>query len=125
MIADWKSAGSWIALETPEYIFEVEEWRRGEDQMVFVHLLVLKWNLTALKRMVHAFSVFRECVTVPVYACGEVDDAKWRAFVALFGFKPLTEVECTDGKRRRLYIHIKELPNVRVTNPEADPKLTE
>lgn len=116
----WSSGGSWIANDTPDYVFEVEEFHRGTDQMVFVHLMVRTWTPRALKQMLHDFEVFREAVPLPcVYAVGDLGDDKWAHFVRLFGFQPLSEVDCTDGSRRQLFIHLKDTTNVGQSDPET------
>jgi hypothetical protein len=106
MTDDWIRIGETVAIENPEYELALEEYRRGADQMVFIHLWVKKdWSLALLKRFKHEFSVLRQHVTCPLYACSEADDDKWSKFVTLFGFKPLSEALCTDGVTRRIYWH--------------------
>lgn len=106
-------------LDTPEYVFEVQEFKRGTDQMVFIHLHIHKWTLSVLKRICREFAVFRKCVDVPLYAIAEWDDEKWAHFVSLFGFKFLNDVNCTDGKRRRLFIHLKDFEENERVNHSA------
>lgn len=103
---DWHSVREDIVLDHPEYQLSLEEYRRGEDQMVFIHLYVWKdWSAKLLKRFMHEWKILRKHVTCPLYACADIDDDKWSKFVQLFGFKPLSEAICTDGKTRRIYWH--------------------
>lgn len=114
MTEGWKLVGEWKAIDCPEYLFEVEEYRCGKDQMVFVHLHVWKWSKTVFKRLKKDFALFRECIPGPIFTAGTNDDDKFLRFVSLFGWTPLTVIPCTDGKTRRLFIHIKKHKNTNV-----------
>jgi hypothetical protein len=106
---NWKQVSNHIICKRPEYIFELDEHRNGDAQMIFVHVTVHKWSKSTLKEMLSVFRTFRECVTCPLYAVGEVDDDKWASFVSLFGFRPLLDqVVCINGERRRLFVHLKQ-----------------
>jgi hypothetical protein len=103
---DWIRIGETIAIDNNEYELALEEFRRGDDQMVFIHLWVKKdWSLALLKRFKYEFGVLRQHIKCPLYAMSEADDDKWSKFVTLFGFKPLSEALCTDGVSRRIYWH--------------------
>src|SRR6187455_1070457 len=95
---DWKDCGETTAVERPEYYCGLQEFRRGDDQMVFIHLTVRKWSKKTLKLALHDFALLRQFVTCPLYCAGEVDDKKFANWVRLFGFKFLTQAICTDGK---------------------------
>lgn len=105
----WQRTASYIAVDCPEYLFELDEHRNTDtgDQMLFVHLLVRCWSKTTLKNMQSVFKAFRECVTCPLYASTIVDDDKWARFISYFGFVPLQNVVCEDGLTRRLFINLK------------------
>lgn len=91
---------------TDDYWFELDEYKRASgDQFLLVHIRVHKWSLSVFKRMLHEWRVFRQCITAPVFACPEVDDARWVKFVSAMGFKPLQQVICNNGASRPLFIH--------------------
>lgn len=108
MLDDWKSIDEHTVVDCPEYYCGLEEFRRGQDQMMFIHFTVHQWSKATLKKAKREFDLLRQCVTCPLYGCGEVDDKKWESFVKLFGFQFLTDAICTDGKKRRVFIHIKD-----------------
>jgi hypothetical protein len=104
----WKRVASYIAVDCPTYLFELDEHRNAAgEQMLFVHLLVRQWSKSTLKTMLHVFKQFRECVTCPLYASTKVDDEKWSRFISYFGFVPLLHAVCEDGQTRRLFINLK------------------
>lgn len=103
----WKSIRTDTVIDCPEYKWTLEEFRNDADQqMLFVHLDVhADMTLKLLKRMQYEWALFRKHVPCPVFACGSHDDEKFAAFVKLFGFKPLSQANCTDGLSRRIYWH--------------------
>ena len=111
MMEGWHEAGRYVVEDCPEFLCELQEFRRGNDQMVFIHLTTENWSLKTLRKMQNDFALLRECVTCPLYACGNDTDEKWAQFISLFGFRPLTEAVCTDGKRRRIFVHFKDKNN--------------
>lgn len=113
---DWKNVGGPVVIDCPEFFFDLNEFQRGDDHMVFAHLTVHKWSLTVLKRILQDFAVFRTHVTCPLYALGSQDDEKWAAFVALLGFKFLTNVICENGEQRRLFMNFKDQPSAHQQN---------
>ena len=117
---DWQKVGSHVVISKPEYEFEIDEFRRGDDQMVFVHMWVLDWSKSVLRDMLAAWKIFRQCVTCPLYAVAEIDDDKWTGYVSLFGFKPLTEVVLNNGEHRRLFIHRKQENNEQLQQARTD-----
>lgn len=107
-VTEWVPEEEVPILDTDNYYFALEEFRRGKDQMVFVHLTVHNWTPKVFKEIIKNWKLFRECVTCPLFALGGVEDQeKWEAFVKLLGFTPLQEVICENGAKRRLFIHIK------------------
>jgi hypothetical protein len=108
----WAYCGSHTVYDKPEYFFDLEEWRCGDRQMVFVHLLFHKWSPRVLRQALEDWRVFREHVACPLYAMGQDDDDKWAKFVSLFGFKFLADgLACTDGRSRRIFYHAKDCPS--------------
>lgn len=105
---DWKKTNEWVAYECPEFVFELDEWRNGSAQMIFVHLWIKTWTKTVLKRCLEVFTAFRAVTDVPLYAMGEEDDGKFERFAHLFGLTPLIDAVGTDGKSRRIFISVKD-----------------
>jgi hypothetical protein len=93
------------ALTDADYCFEIDEYRRGPDQMLLAHLRVFRWSPSVLKSLLKHWAQLRQCVKAPLFASGEVDDDKWRRFVTLLGFEPLEHVKCENGETRLLFIH--------------------
>lgn len=91
---------------TDDWWFEIDEYRRGQDQFLLVHLRVKNWKLSALKQFAREWKVFRQCVTAPLYACADVDDDKWERFVSRFGFRFFCNIVCNNGEQRRLFVSI-------------------
>lgn len=115
---DWVCLGETPAIDKDEYYFAIEELRRaapsgvGEDQMIFVHLLVYEHSVSIYKEILRNWKLFRECVTCPLYAvCGVKDTVKWEKFVSRLGFKFLMNIVCENGEARRLFVHKKENKN--------------
>jgi hypothetical protein len=90
---------------TDDYWFEIDEYRRGEDKLLLVHLQFFRWTPSVLKTVIREFKQFRQHVRAPLFACPPVDDAKWRKFVSMMGYHFLQNIECGDGFARPLYIH--------------------
>lgn len=111
MLHDWQFMGEWTVVERAEYVSEIGEYRRGNDQMVFLHITVHKFSPRVLKQALADFKLLRQVITCPLYACGEVDDKKFEKWVRLFGFQFLSTALCTDGKQRRVFIHFTDGTN--------------
>lgn len=107
----WVKVGEQTVLDTPAYLWVLEEFRNGDAQMVFVHLTIRKWLRATFKELLAHWKLFREVVTCPIYACPDDDDDKFAQFAGLFGFKPISEAMCTDGKLRRIFVSLKENKN--------------
>src|ERR1700693_1089742 len=90
------------AHDTPDFLFEIDEYRRATDgeQRLLAHIAVHTWTPSALKKILHEWRVLRKCVPAPLYAVPKDDDEKWAKFVGLLGFKPLSKVMCNDGVER-------------------------
>ncbi len=99
---------TYVAIDKPEYVFELEEMRNGDDQMVFAHIRVHEWSKAVLKQMLADFKAFREHVTCPLFAVSEHDGDKWEHFISYFGFKFLQNVICENGEERRLFLNLPE-----------------
>lgn len=93
-------------LERPEYLFEIDEYLDAAGhQFLYAHLRVFKFTPSVMKRILADWRAFRACVSAPLFAIGEEDDAKWRRFVSMLGFQPALEVVCLNGERRLMYRH--------------------
>jgi hypothetical protein len=89
------------------YIFEIDEYRRGADQLLQAHFRFFKFSPSALKSALKHWRLFRSVVTAPLVCWGEDDGDTWKHFVSLFGFKPLHQsILCNNGARRELYTNI-------------------
>jgi hypothetical protein len=95
-----------MAHQTDYVTFALDEYRDAEGhQMLLAHLHVHKWTPQYLKRIRRDWAVFRNAVTMPLFATPKDYDAKWDRFVTLMGWKPYSSVLCHDGIERPLYIH--------------------
>lgn len=91
---------------TDDYWFELDEYTDGEHTMLLVHLQFFHWSASVLKTVIREFKKFRQHVRAPLFACPPTDDAKWRKFVDMMGYRYLQDIVCEDGVMRPLYIHI-------------------
>jgi hypothetical protein len=89
---------------TDGWLFEIDEYKRGEEQFLLAHFRFHKWSLSALKQITREWKLFRQCVPAPLYACAEEDDDKWERFVSRFGFRFLCNTVCNNGEHRRLFV---------------------
>ena len=95
-----------LVLDKPEYLFDIDEYRRGQEQFLLAHISVHEWSPRVLKMILHDWRLFRQCVTAPLFACaGPGDTDKWERFVSRLGFRFLRNVICENGEPRRLFIH--------------------
>jgi hypothetical protein len=95
-----------LAHDTDYCTFELDDYRSDEGrQMLIAHLRVHKWSHSYLRRIAHDWAVFRQAVTVPLFASPMQDDPSWVKFVTLMGWRPYSTVLCHDGIERPLYIH--------------------
>jgi hypothetical protein len=102
-----------------DYAMHLDEYKRGQDQFLLLHLRFNRWTPSVFKRFITHWHLFRRCVSAPLFALGEVDDDKWEHFVTRFGFKYLQTVQCANGEHRRLFIHrTPEASNVRIRQQE-------
>jgi hypothetical protein len=91
-----------------EYWFEIDEYRRGQDQFLLAHLRIVTWTPSILKRIMREWKMFRQCVSAPLFAIAEVDDDKWERFVARLGFRFHCNTVCNNGEHRRMFISYKD-----------------
>jgi len=87
----------------PEYWFEVDEYRRGEEVFLLAHLRFAKFTPALFKRWLAEWRAFRACVDAPIFAIGEVDDKKFERFVTHLGFVFDRDVVCINGHKRRMF----------------------
>ncbi len=107
MNAEWKSQGEVPVIDNDDYFCLVEEFKRGEEQMVFCHMLVFNWTPSVYKDFVRKWRLFRKHVTCPLYAvAGPTDVERWEKFVTRLGFTFVMPVVCENGAERRLFVHI-------------------
>jgi hypothetical protein len=103
---EFEFVGTHRVITTDDYWCDIDEYRRGQEVFLLGHIRFNNFTPSALKRLLAQWRVFRQCVTAPVFALGEVDDEKWARFVSLLGFRFLRKVNCINGASRRLFIHI-------------------
>lgn len=115
---DWVLANSWRVLDRPEYTFDIEEWRNGASQMVFIHFSILTWTKSVLKRALAEFAQFRALTDAPLYATSDTSDEKWQRFVSLFGFTHLIDAE--DGRKIFISRNSKNNGQLRHIKDDAD-----
>lgn len=92
------------ALTTDTYWLDLDEYRRGQDALLAAHVRFERFSPSIMKSVIVGWRAFRQCVSAPVVAIGEVDDEKWERFVTRLGFRYFKEVICINGKKRRLFI---------------------
>jgi hypothetical protein len=97
----------YVAHEDDDCTFLLDDYGDAEGrQMLLAHLEVHRWSRSALKRIARTWAIFRQHITVPLFATPKVDDEKWRKFVTRMGWRPTNQmVLCHDGIERPLYIH--------------------
>lgn len=93
--------------------------------MLLAHIRVAHWSPSVFKSILREWKLFRTCVKAPIFACAEVDDDKWERFVSRLGFKFLHTVICNNGETRRLFLHVIEDGDVRLTEARdpSDPNV--
>lgn len=105
MTADFEFVQRHDVRRTEDYWFEIDEYRRGEDQFLLVHLQFFNWSPTVCRRVIREFKIFREHCKAPLFACTERPDAKWFKFISMMGYQFQQNIECRDGAIRPLFIH--------------------
>jgi len=92
-------------LRTDDFWFELDEYRDGEQQMLLAHLQFFHWSPRVCRQFIQDWRVFRQYVTVPLFACPKDMDAKTFKFLCKTGWRFKQHIECDDGKIRPLFIH--------------------
>ena len=108
MGSDFEFIRRYEALNTEDYLVELDEYRRPSDnaQLMLAHIRVHRWAVSVFKRMKREWQLFRQLCTVPIFATPEDDTPKWRKFVTSLGFRPLVEgATCNNGAKRPIFIH--------------------
>lgn len=100
------------AHETDYCVLEIDVYgNEGDERMYLAHLRVLRWSPSTLRKIKSDWAVFRQFVTVPLFALPmlspeEASYEKWARFVKKLGWKPThIQVLCADGLERPLFIH--------------------
>lgn len=106
-MSEFKFIGRTRVLDFDDYVFDIDEYRRGDEQRLTAHIAFENFNKTILKKVLREWHLFRQIVTAPLFAyCGGYDQDKWTAFVSLLGFEPTgTNIICNNGETRQLFIH--------------------
>lgn len=93
-------------VDNDNYCFEIEEFKRDDQQFLLAHIFFRKFSLKVLKHGLQTWRMFRRCVTAPIYAVrSDVEEHKWREFITLFGFVPTDiHLPCNNGNIRQLFI---------------------
>ena len=103
---EWVPQGEKPVIDCADYCWTIEEFRRGEDQMVFAHLTVHKWTPRVWRNLQHVWTLFRKCVVCPVWIVGADGTDKFDRFVSRLGFRFHSNVVCKNGAERRLFVHL-------------------
>jgi hypothetical protein len=93
-----------ILVDTVDYVASYHEEDLGDAKMVMFHCDVYYWAPSVLKMMLQQWALFREAMKCPIFCMGTVDDAKFARLVSLFGFQHLSDIPCTDGETRKLFV---------------------
>ena len=96
------------------YTFVIEEFGTDEGPRLLAHLSFKQVTPSAYKRVLRDWSIFRKCCAAPLFAYAGTNDVEtWVKFVSRLGFEPTDgEIVCSNGAKRRLYLHTKALPDV-------------
>jgi hypothetical protein len=95
-----------VVIDEPEYTASYHVTDLGENRlMTFVHLDVYFLNPEILRRLDSQWALFRRCVPITLYSMADEDTPVWSKFISRFGFEFLHDIECTDGKTRRLFVN--------------------
>jgi hypothetical protein len=70
-----------------DYFSCLDEWRRGDDQMLLLHCYFLKVTPRVFRRVLDEWRVLRRVTDAPIYCVGDEDDGKYLRFVERFGFQ--------------------------------------
>jgi hypothetical protein len=73
--------------------------------MTFVHLDVYQTSPSVMRDLIRVHNKLRPTLPPMIFCQGHVDDHKFHRFVTRFGWEPLSNIPCTDGTTRRLYVH--------------------
>lgn len=99
---------SHVIRDTPDYIFEIDEYQNGAERFYLTHIAFTNFSPSILKRILREWKLFRSIVDAPLFAVRDIEDLKWLRFISRLGFKPHSEIDWLNGERRRLFIHLKE-----------------
>ncbi len=97
-----------VLLSNDDFLFELHEYRRGADRLLFAHITFHRFTPSILKSVLKRWKVFRRRVTVPIFAhAGDGDLDKWVRFVSLLGFKTTGKsLSFINGQQRPVFIHL-------------------
>jgi hypothetical protein len=96
-----------VIVDTTDYIGSIhqEEFEDG-TKMVFVHMDIFYWAPSVLKHMIKTWPIFREGLKdIPLFCMADDDNEKWERYISRFGFQYLSDIPCSDGKIRRLFVN--------------------
>jgi hypothetical protein len=103
--------------DSTAYRAVLDEYRHPDGRQALVgHITFREFTLSHLKQLLQDWSMFRQCVTAPIFAYGGEDDEKWERFVSLLGFQPLSTFLDTQGRSRRLFISLPRELDAREAN---------
>jgi hypothetical protein len=96
-----------IVVDEPEYIasYHIEDLGEGR-KMTFVHLDVFYWGHSIYRDLLRKWEVWRQVVPCVLYTMATEESRAWEKFVQRLGFQYLTDVGCTDGKTRKMYVNL-------------------
>lgn len=95
-----------LVYDGTDYIASYTTYVLDNGPMVMFHLDVFYFSHTVLRDMEQKWAVFRSVFKNPIFCHLEDDTERGLRFLSRFGFVPVGEVPCTDGKSRRVYVHL-------------------
>jgi len=78
---------------------------RPGQLLPFVHVEVFYWRASVLRHLLSLWPSVRRKLPPIIFCAGTESDHKFQKFVHLFGWQPLKQAHCSDGRDRTIYVH--------------------
>lgn len=103
---DYEESERQIVWDVPEWTASVHTARlEGGIDMTFFHLDVYYLSHSILKDMLAAWKQYRATLPERLFTMADADTPALDRLRERFGFRYLTNIPCSDGNTRRLYVH--------------------